>query len=93
MTEQVPGFLQTAVIVQTVWSNHILGVGAFIAALGLVLYLSVRLGPVAGLFPGLPREDVRGHGRDIRGARSVRLDGNAEFWPVSGNSSIWGSVS
>jgi hypothetical protein len=73
-------------------SNQILGVGAFIAALGLVLYLSARIGPVTARFRGLPR-DIRGHGRDIRGARSVRLDGNAEFWPVSGSSSIWGSAS
>jgi len=93
VTERVSGFLQTAAIVQTVVSNQILGVGAFIAALGLVLYLSARIGPVTGRFRGLPREDIRGHGRDIRGARSVRLDGNAGFRPVSDRSSIWGSAS
>ena len=115
VSERLPGFLQTAcgwlcvgsgslAIMQSVTSDHILGVGAFIAGLGLVLYLSARIqicavergqtaGPVTGVFRGLPREDVRGHGRDIRGARCVRLDSNTEFWPVTRSSSIWGSAS
>ena len=94
VTERVPGYLQTAAIMETVASNHILGVGALIAGLGLMLYLSARIqvGPVTGIFRGLPREDVRGHGRDIRGARGVRLDRKAEFWPVPGSACIWGSA-
>jgi hypothetical protein len=98
VTERAPGFLQTAyawMCVDSDASNHFLGVGALIAGLGLVLYLSARIqiGPVTGIFRGLPREDVRGHGRDVRGARGVRLDGKAEFWPVAGSSCIWGSAS
>jgi hypothetical protein len=102
LTAGILGFAHDAAIVQTVASNHVLGVGAFIAALGFVLYLSARIqvysferwsdGRVTGVFRGLPRQDVRGHGRDILGARRVRLDGNAEFWPVSGSASIWGSA-
>jgi hypothetical protein len=84
VTERVPGFLQTAALMQTVASNHVLGVGVLIAGLGLVLYLSARIqiGLVTGIFRGPPHADVRGHGRDIRGARGVRLDSKAEFWPL-----------
>jgi hypothetical protein len=82
-------------IMQIVASNHILGVGALIAGLGIVLYLSARLenpsdsrsepsDPLTDIFRGLPRADVRGHGRDVRGARGIRLDRDAGFWPLPG---------
>jgi hypothetical protein len=64
-------------IMQAIASNQILGVGALIVGLGLVLYLSARVGKMTDS-RGLPREDVRGHGRDARGARGVRLDSKAE---------------
>lgn len=73
-------------IMQAIASNQILGVGALIVGLGLVLYLSARVLKTTDS-RGLPREDVRGHGRDVRGARRVRLDGEAEFWPGPGCSS------
>jgi hypothetical protein len=38
------------------------------------------VGPIVGIFRGRPRADVRGHGRDVRGARDVRLADRAEFW-------------
>ena len=79
-------------IMQAIASNQILGVGALIGGLGLVLYLSARVRKMTDS-RGLPREDVRGHGRDARGARGVRLDSKAEFWPGPGSSSIWGSSS
>lgn len=73
-------------IMQAIASNQILGVGALIVGLGLVLYLSARVRKMTDS-RGLPREDVRGHGRDARGARGVRLDSKAEFGP--GSSSLW----
>lgn len=87
-------------IMRAIASNHILSVGALIAGSGLVLYLSARIqnltdsrmqpgGPLTDIFRGLPREDVRGHGRDVRGARGVRLDSG----PGPGSSAIWGSSS
>jgi hypothetical protein len=91
-------------IMQDIASNHILGVGALIVGLGLVLYLSARVqkmidsrmqpvGPLTDTLRGLPRADVRGHGRDARGARGVRLDNKAEFSPGPASSAIWGSSS
>jgi hypothetical protein len=80
-------------IMQAIASNQILGVGALIVGLGLVLYcLSARVWKMTDS-RGLPREDVRGHGRDVRGARRVRLDSKAEFWPGPGSSSFWSSSS
>ena len=87
-------------IMQAIAANHVLGVGALIVGLGLVLYLAARIqnltdsrmqpgGPLTDIFRGLPREDVRGHGRDVRGARRVRLDSKAEFWPGPGSSPFW----
>ena len=70
-------------IMQASASNQILGVGALIVGLGLVLYLSARVRKMTDS-RGLPREDVRGHGRDVRGARRVRLDSKAEFGPGPG---------
>ena len=74
-------------IMQAIASNQILGVGALIVGLGLVLYLSARVRRMTDS-RGLPREDVRGHGRDVRGARRVRLDSKAEFGPGPGSSSF-----
>jgi FtsH-binding integral membrane protein len=74
-------------IMQAIASNHILGVGALIVGLGLVFYLSARVRKMTDT-RGLPREDVRGHGRDVRGGRHVRLDSNAEFWSGPGSSSV-----
>ena len=79
-------------IVQAIASNRLLGVGALIVVLGLVLYLSARVLKMTDT-RGLPREDVRGHGRDVRGARRVRLDSKAEFWSGPGSSSFRGSSS
>ena len=79
-------------IMQASASNQILGVGALIVGLGLMLYLSARVGKMTDS-RGLPREDVRGHGRDVRGARRVRLDSKAEFGPGPGSSSFWSSSS
>jgi len=74
-------------IMQAIASNHILGVGALMVGLGLVFYLSARVRKMTDT-RGLPREDVRGHGRDVRGGRHVRLDSNAEFWSGPGSSSF-----
>lgn len=75
-------------IMQAIASNQILGVGALIVGLGLVFYLSARVRTMTDT-RGLPREeDVRGHGRDVRGARHVRLDSNAEFGSGPGSSSF-----
>ena len=52
-------------IMQAIASNQILGVGALLVGLGLVFYLSARVRKMADS-RGLPREDVRGHGRDVR---------------------------
>ncbi len=79
-------------IMQAIASNQILGVGALIVGLGPMLYLSARVRKMTDS-RGLPREDVRGHGRDVRGARRVRLDSKAEFWPGPGSSSFWSSSS
>jgi hypothetical protein len=79
-------------IMQAIASNHILGLGALIGGLGLVLYLSALIhkttdsrmqpvGPLRDVFRGLPPKDVRGQARDVRGARGVRLDSTVEFWP------------
>ena len=46
-------------IMQAIASNQILGVGALIVGLGLVLYLSARVRKMTDS-RGLPREDVRG---------------------------------
>jgi len=72
---------------QAIASNQILGVGALIVGLGLVFYLSARVRKMTDT-RGLPREDVRGHGRDVRGARHVRLDSKAESWSAPGSSSF-----
>jgi FtsH-binding integral membrane protein len=74
-------------IMQAIASNQILGVGALIVGLGLVFYLSVRVRKMTDT-RGFPREDVRGHGRDVRGARHVRLDRKVEFWSGPGSSSL-----
>jgi FtsH-binding integral membrane protein len=74
-------------IMQAIASNEILGVGALIVGLGLVFYLSARVRKMTDT-RGLPREDVRGHGRDVQGARHVRLDRKAEFWSGPGSSSF-----
>jgi len=86
------GVAGSPAIMQAIASNQILGVGALIVGLGLMLYLSARVLKMTDL-RGLPRGDVRGHGRDVRGARRVRLDGKAEFWPGPGCSSFWSSSS
>jgi FtsH-binding integral membrane protein len=74
-------------IMQAIASHQILGVGALIVGLGLVFYVSARVRKMTDT-QGLPRQDVRGHGRDVRGARRVRLDSKAEFWSGPGSSSF-----
>ena len=74
-------------IMEATASNQILGVCALIVGLGLVFYLSARVRKMTDT-RGLPREDVRGHGRDVRGARHVRLHSKAEFWSGPNSSSF-----
>lgn len=59
-------------IMQATASNQILAVCALIVGLGQVFYLLARVRKMTDS-RGLPREDVRGHGREVRGARHVRL--------------------